>query len=255
MSDQARYLYGISRYLTTADVEGLRGLGGAPVRVIDNAGLAAVVSDVGLDEFGEDALSRHLNDLDWLSGVARTHHTVVSEVALRAPTAPLRLATVCLDDSGVRARLDESASALHRSLDRISGRAEWSVKVFAGAAPAPGSPAGEASSAGSGREYLARRKAQAAHREEAVSRAADVASDVHDQLTRLSADATTLAAQDSRLSGEGAPMTLNAAYLVDDDSAGEFRAAVDALSRRYANDRLDLAGPWPAYSFVRMDQR
>ncbi len=45
-------------------------------------------------------------------------------------------------------------------------------------------------------------------------------------------------------------MVLNAAYLLDDDRADSFAAAVRALSDRYPGLRLELTGPWPPYSFA-----
>ena len=41
----------------------------------------------------------------------------VQTVAQSAPTAPLRLATICLDDAGVRRRLDE----WHDELELVRG--------------------------------------------------------------------------------------------------------------------------------------
>ena len=45
-------------------------------------------------------------------------------------------------------------------------------------------------------------------------------------------------------------MVLNAAYLVADEQAGEFAAAVNDLTGRHRSVRLGLTGPWPAYSFA-----
>src|SRR5258707_13136802 len=53
---------------------GLAGVAGAPVRLVDADGLTAVVSDVTLEDFGEGALRRNLEDMAWLEAVARAHH-------------------------------------------------------------------------------------------------------------------------------------------------------------------------------------
>ena len=60
-------------------------------------------------------------------------------------------------------------------------------------------------------------------------------------------------AQAPGLSGQTAPMVLNAAYLVAEERAGEFAAAVDDLTGRHRSVRLGLTGPWPGYSFVGLD--
>ncbi len=72
----------------------LKGVGGGPVRTLTAAGLTAVAEDVGLAEFGADALRRNLEDLDWLDARARAHHRVIDAVAQQGHWVPMRLATV-----------------------------------------------------------------------------------------------------------------------------------------------------------------
>ena len=48
-------------------------------------------------------------------------------------------------------------------------------------------------------------------------------------------------------------MVLNAAYLVADERAGQFVAAVSELAARHPAVQLALTGPWPAYSFAAPD--
>jgi hypothetical protein len=45
-------------------------------------------------------------------------------------------------------------------------------------------------------------------------------------------------------------MVLNAAYLVDDARADDFRAAVARLADLRPEIRLQLTGPWAPYSFA-----
>jgi hypothetical protein len=131
MAESGRYLYAIARGLDPAALEGVPALAGGTLEVLEHHGLSAVVSSVDLDEYGEDGLRRNLENLPWLEEVARGHDAVVQATAAEAPTAPLRLATICLDDDGVRERLDAWHDALEQVLDRVEGRREWSVKVFA----------------------------------------------------------------------------------------------------------------------------
>jgi hypothetical protein len=49
-------------------------------------------------------------------------------------------------------------------------------------------------------------------------------------------------------------MSLNGAYLVPIEGTDAFVATVEELRNRYADCRFDLAGPWPAYSFVTMEE-
>ena len=73
---------------------------------------------------------------------------------------------------------------------------------------------------------------------------------VHAELSRVSVSARLYPPQAPGLSGQAAPMVLNAAYLVAEERADEFAAAVNGLTGRHRSMRLGLTGPWPAYSFV-----
>lgn len=257
MSESASYLYAIAAPVGDDVLGGLRGIAGEPVRAVRHRDLVAVVGTVDGDAFGEETLARNLNDLGWLEAAARAHHAVVDGIARAVPAAPLRLATIVADDDGVRERLDRWHDGFRRALDEVAGRAEWSVKVYAPEVTAPGPDAGPAPSAGapgSGAAYLTRRRAAATARDDALARATVVAGQVHEELALHAVDARRLAVQDQRLTGRDTPMSLNGAYLVPVDAADAFVAAVRALRDRHADCRLDLGGPWPAYSFVTVEE-
>jgi hypothetical protein len=112
-------------------VGGLRGVAGEPVRVVSADGLAAAVGTVGLGEFGQDALRRNLEDLDWLAAKARAHDAVVSGIARFGPVIPVRMATLYLDDRRVEQLLADRHAAFDAALHRVSGREELGVKAYA----------------------------------------------------------------------------------------------------------------------------
>jgi hypothetical protein len=246
-----RYLYAVSRDLPPGALDGVRGIAGEPLDLVEHRHLVAVVSTVPLESFGEEALRRNLEDLAWLEDAVRRHDDVVHAVAAQAPTAPMRLATICFDDDAVRARLRKWAIDLDYVLDRVAGCAEWSVKVLQ---PSHAAPAPEVDAPASGAEYLRRRKAAAAQRSASADLAADVAEDIHATLAGRAKATRQLPAQDPRLSGLSGTMVLNGAYLVPDDEADSFTAELDELRGRYPDLVIDARGPWPPYSFAMLEQ-
>jgi hypothetical protein len=253
MGDAGTYIYAVGRELAAERMTSVRGLGGSELRLVEQDGLVAVVSTVDLDEFGEAGLRRNLEDLSWLEEVARGHDEVVRRAAEAAPTiAPLRLATICHTDEGVRRRLDEWHHDLVQALDRIEGHSEWSVKAYT-TPPAPMDDLGETELPGSGTAYLTRRRAQLARDEQAAVDSAVVADEVHSELAAGSVASRRLAPQDPRLSGHSGTMTLNGAYLVDSARSDSFHALVRDLAKRHPEIRLQLDGPWPPYSFATLD--
>lgn len=249
-----RYLYAVCRGLDPAALASLRGIDGEPVEFVDHLDLVALVSSVPMSTFGEDALRRNLEDLAWLESTVRSHDAVIHAAAMRAPTAPLRLATICFDDAAVRARLREWHVALTQALDRIEDCSEWSVKVLTRPAAAPPEPEG-AQAPLSGAEYLRRKRSDAALREDTHETAAATAQLVHDRLADRARASRLLSPQDPRLSGHQGTMVLNAAYLVADADADAFADLLAGIEADSPGVVIDGRGPWPPYSFAMLEQQ
>lgn len=130
MSDLLTYAYAVVRNAeglrkTTAP---LRGVADSPVSLVTDTGddqLGLVVSHVPGQDFQEDALKQHLEDLEWLEAVARAHHGVIEALAERTTVLPLRLATVYLDDNRAREVLEAGRTMFAERLARLSEHVEW----------------------------------------------------------------------------------------------------------------------------------
>ena len=250
------YCYAITRGLGSEDLDGRSGIDDAPLRLVHHEDLAAVVSEVDLAEFGEDGLRRNLEDLTWLESVATAHDRVTREVSERAPAAPLRLATVFLGEESLRARLAEWHARAEETLDRIEGREEWSVKAYADPAARPASEdesSGEDTGMGAGKAYLLKRRAATQRREAAAQQDAETAEQLHAELQGSAVAGRRLAPQDRRLTGHVGEMILNGTYLVDRGEVEAFKSAVDRLAGLHEHLRVELAGPWPPYSFASLE--
>jgi Gas vesicle synthesis protein GvpL/GvpF len=242
-----------------AGLSWLTGVGGAPVRVAACSGLSMLVSDVSLAEFGQAALRRNLENLDWLDEVARAHHQVIEAAARLFPLLPTRLATVYSSDTAVCTALAVRRALLLDALRRVGGRVEWGVKAYTAReseTPARESFAGrgrdEACSAraGAGLAYLRRRRAQLAAGRESIAAAVDGARALHTGLAGQAEQARLHPPQSPQLSGVRLPMLLNAAYLLAADRGTNFTAAVAAEATAHPELRIELTGPWPPYSFT-----
>ena len=248
----ATYVYAVSRALDGSLLGDLAGVGGRPVRLVDGAGLTAIVSTVDLADFGEEALHRNLEDLAWLEATARAHHSIVEATGAVAATAPLRLATVYHTDDRVRELLAEQGEAFAQALSRVEGRAEWGVKAYADPEAFAAGESSETSGSarpGSGTAYLERRRSQRRSREDAGRAATARAEDIHAALEEVAEASRRHPPQDQRLTGHAGWMLLNGAYLVADDRVDELRAAVAEFDEQQGIE-LELTGPWVPYSFA-----
>lgn len=251
---QGVWLYAVTRDADPAALGELTGVSAETPRLIEAAGLAAVVGDVPLSSFGEEALHRNFEDLDWLGAVARAHDSVIVALIDRGPAIPMRLATVYHDDDRVRHLLESRAAEFARALDQVTGRTEWGVKIFLAPAPDPSSDAGGPSPRGAGAAYLARRRAALDSREHQERCAAEQADRAHRLLAALAVDATTHPPQSRALAGEDARMILNGAYLVDHEHTLRFAEAAAACDQDNDAIRVRLTGPWPPYSFSVLEE-
>ncbi|MFE9022560.1 GvpL/GvpF family gas vesicle protein [Streptomyces sp. NPDC007808] len=249
-----RYVYAVCHPFRSPLQVQLSGVAGAPPKQLTHHGLVAVVSTVPESDFAEESLRRHLEDLDWLTATARAHQQVIDALTVVTTPLPLRLATVFRDDSGVRSMMEAREADFRRVLDRLEGRVEWGVKVYADVEPAEPAEAADSGAteekAMSGRDYLRRRRSQTRAREDVWQRAAAFASRLHETLSAFAEDSRLHAPQNSALSRASGQNVLNAAYLVPRADSEEFVELVDREKDDAPGIRVELTGPWAAYSFT-----
>jgi hypothetical protein len=253
-----RYVYAVCRPFDTPLQAQLTGVAGDPPRLLHHGGLAAVVSHVPEEDFAEEPLRAHLENLDWLTATARAHQGVIDALTVVTTPLPLRLGTVFRDDSGVRVMMEERQESFLRVLERLRGRVEWGVKVYAdppaesgpsAARDAGSGPDGPAKAA-SGRDYLRQRRTRMKAGEELWQRAEEFATRLHTSLGEFAEDARLHAPQNPALSGAAGRNVLNAAYLVPRTESEEFVELVDRTKDEGGGMRVELTGPWAAYSFA-----
>ncbi|MGP2442630.1 GvpL/GvpF family gas vesicle protein [Streptomyces sp. JW3] len=245
-----RYVYAVCRPFDAALQSQLTGVAGDPPRTLRHHGLVAVVSHVPEADFTEESLKAHLEDLDWLAATARAHQQVIDALTAVTTPLPLRLATVFRDDSGVRVMMEEREQGFLRTLERLAGRVEWGVKVYVesgGGQQAAAQPAGKPAS---GRDYLLQRRMRTRAGEDLWQRAEEFAGRLHETLSGRADDARLHTPQNPQLSGAAGRNVLNAAYLVRRDLSEEFVELVDRTKDDAPGIRVELTGPWAAYSFA-----
>jgi hypothetical protein len=226
-------------------------------RVLRAAGLAAVVSAVPLDEYGEEGLKRNLNDIQWLEEVVRAHESVLDAALPGGPVVPMRVCTIYRGEEHVETMLVERRASFEDALARLAGRAEWGVTLMADRdrvadmtrvrhEHVAGAPTG------AGGAYLGRKQGDMQLRDEVDELLDAAAAESHARLEEWAVAYELLAPQRRELSGYEGEMVLNGAYLVDADRLDGFKRVVEELQQQYLDKglALDLTGPWPAFHFV-----
>jgi hypothetical protein len=253
------YLYCIAPAGEGPALEGLAGVDSSfEVGWLTQDVLSAAVSRVRAQEFAAEALKRNLEDLAWLERTARAHDAVLARVLVGNAVVPLRLCTIFADQDGVRDVLRREREPLLAALERVRGRAEWSVKVLAdpraleAAYRERNSALAGADAQPAGRAYFARKQLERAAQDDARAMIERAAEETHALLRDQAAAATTLPPQNRQLSGRSGEMVLNGAYLVERSSAAKFAALTKELDARHREIglALELSGPFAPYNFV-----
>ncbi|GGN80902.1 gas vesicle protein [Streptomyces albiflavescens] len=257
MSDLMTYAYAVVR-----NAEGLweatatlRGIADAPVRLVTGSRDERVmleVSHVPAQDFREDALKQHLEDLEWLEAVARAHHGVIEASAARTTVLPLRLATVYLDDSRARDVLEAGRAMFAERLARLAEHVEWGVKIYVEPSAAPAAPAAPSTGLPPGRAYLRDRRQQQSARDSVYQAAQQAAEQVEAAGRKYAAERVRHRVQQGALAdavGAGENV-VNDAYLVSLTCCEQFLAEVTHGADGLQGVRVEATGPWAPYSFA-----
>jgi hypothetical protein len=222
----------------------------APHLVPISDDLCIVAATVPADVYDAGALERRLADVDWVSRAGAAHHAVIEALAEKHDVVPLRFMTLFSSEAKAVAAFKRARARLRRALDRVTGRAEWVLRV---GRPEPArTAAGDAprEAATSGAAFL---RAKAEARRARIETAQRLANDATRLLDALRAIADETATREVE---PGGSLLIDAALLVR-------RRRVDRLHKtlkEYAGGlssagcSVSLTGPWPPYSFASVDQ-
>ena len=253
------YVYAILAEPWTGE---LTGINGQPVRWITAGRLAAAVSDVPTEEFGEEPLNENVRDMTWLEPRAVEHQSVNYRLHEAAEAMiPLAFGTVFRDDERVRQLLRDRAAALGERLDVVRGCGEWVVALELLGEPAPEliaqtSPAiqnlrAEIESSSPGRAHLLRRRMAELERDEARRLRGQAAEETLAGLRGVAADVYREPLPVDTI----AQPLLRVSVLVRRQDEARFVDEVERLRARWPEPtyRWLVTGPWAPYRFGGID--
>jgi hypothetical protein len=193
------------------------------------------------------------------------HETVVEYVAKRVSLVPLRFGTIYLERAGIERMLTEQSRELAQLVERLRGREEWGVNVYADRAALMASITSvsprlremvqQAEAASPGQAYLMQKKIETMRVDEVRAALNVMIDSIEKKLSEQADDAKRLrilkveATEHGELKGKFA-------FLVKRSEFEEFRGAAERLAEEHsaAGVRLELTGPWPAYNFTAFDR-
>ena len=261
--DQGYYVYGVTQ--NNLPLKGLLEKGidpDFPLYALPYKSIQAIVSQVTLQEFGEEALKENLNDPIWLESKVRTHQIVLEAALAVGALIPMKFCTIYLSEARIAEILAQYEAEFIENLERLEGKQEYGVKVYSDLETLRrqveqtnervNAIQAEIVDQSNGKAYFARKKLETAIGEE-VERLSDAyAQSSHDLLAACAAEARVTPLQSKEVSGRNQEMMLNGAYLVDDEKKAAFLRELENLNNQYCPSGFiyELTGPWPPYNFV-----
>jgi hypothetical protein len=242
MADERRLLHAISRAAMPLVEQ--------PAETVVHQGLQIVCSPIDVDTDGADEA--------WLAAAAQRHHIIIQRLFDTGPVLPIRFGT-SIEAADVGPLLAANRERFASELDRLDGFSEWGVKIAT--APAALLRSAEQCSAtvraldaelaasSHGRAYLLRRRREAAMVEAVEERSAELIDHVRYGLAPASVESADLPLP--AIAPAHQEVIANIAFLVANPHQAEFEAAVDRIAEKDEVE-LQLSGPWPPYSFVRL---
>ena len=260
MDESRFYLYcfarsGAADRLEAAGVDGRNG-----VEWMEHDGVAAVISEVAADEFGDEDSQNRAQEPQWVIPRACRHEAVVEEVMARSPVLPARFGAVFSSRERVAKLLSESHAEIARFLDYCSDKQEWAIKGSVALEKAsawliasdpglaeqrqrlPGSP---------GARYLQEKRLASLAKQQLNPLCTHLAEGIVEELRADVVAVRPLSSRFEQDSPNRVQSVLRCAFLVLHSRLADFRARAARCSDGHAEQGLvlEVSGPWPPYSF------
>ena len=251
--------------------------GGSDLRAIEVGDqLWAIVETVREADYGEGALVRGLQDLDWVGERAVAHERVIERFLSAPALLPMQLFTMFTSDERVVEHVRADRRRIARILKRIDRQVEWGLRLTwdekaarqnverkhlprrsralsAEAAKAGADP--KRPRAREGAAYLARKRDILDVNRAQFAEARVEAGRLYKAMSREATEA--LRRTSLERAAPGSRLLLDAAFLVPAAKAAAFRASLRKHTRALHGSgvAVSLTGPWPPYNFIEPPSR
>jgi hypothetical protein len=249
------YVYAVSREAATPDAEGVDGTRRFGLATVED--VHAIFTPVSAAEFSQEVIDRRAGDLEWLGSIGYRHQDVMADLLRKTAIVPLRAFTLFSSEEALRAYLTEHRELLSKTLARLEGKQEWTLRIELDAAIWSEALAGRVASlrelqdgiasASPGKAFLLRKKFDD-EKKRASHTAEDELVNEIEQAVLAKLGCETVA--ESRQRRDGAFPQINVLLPRDEESV--LQELREELSSRYGREGVTLAlsGPWPPYTFA-----
>jgi len=230
--------------------------GGSDLRAIEVGDqLWAIVETVREADYGEGALARGLQNLDWVGERAVAHERVIERFLSASAVLPMQLFTMFTSDERVAEHVRADRRRIARILKRIDRKVEWGLRLTWDEKAAREKIDRKRPREREGAAYLARKRDILDLNRAQLAEARVEAGRLYKAISREATEA--LRRTSLERAAPGSRLLLDAAFLVPAAQAAAFRASLRKHSRPLHGYGVAvlLTGPWPPYNFIEPPSR
>ncbi|CAM3841253.1 GvpL/GvpF family gas vesicle protein [Alkalicoccus chagannorensis] len=261
------YVYGFMPTDVGIDYPEAAGIDGDDVKYAAEERITVVYTEVSPDVYGEAALQKQVEDVQWLKEKAFHHHDIVQHLYKQGQVIPLTFGTVYENYQNVEETARFYQDAMHELFEELEGTEEWSIKLFVDKdqyntymkndSDLLQDRIKEIEAMPKGKQFFEKRKLKEWLENASEEELKKKAHELHEQLQQLTKKASSKKNWSRQASGRKEEMFWNGVYLL----AGEEQLKeVEALVRSFQDDYehqgiiVEATGPWPAYHFAVLPQ-
>ena len=239
------------------EIEGLDGSG--TLYAVKSGGLSAIVSDVSLEEYGEEKMAENGENIEWLKEKAAIFMDIIMKVMGLTNVIPMKFLTIFLSEDRVREIIDENLESFRETFKKIAEHDEFGVKIYCDEKKYKDATLAEEvrnfenTLAGKpkGAAFFLKKKFETELDEKIRNKIFSISNGFAAELSALTSEMKINKNLAGEITGIEIPMILNCAFLVNSDQKELFAGKIEKFGYDFGGSgfHIDLSGPWPPYSF------
>jgi len=234
--------------------------GDHPLFVEPIGNVAAVFSEIDLEDFSGPAAREKMENLAWVAPRALRHEEVILCVMEKGPVLPVRFGTVFSSPAAAAEPLRQRQDVLEKYFRDIAGKKEWTLKGYADRPRAKArltvarlaAEKEQLAGLSPGKRYFLEQKIKGAVDKEVAVWLKEMERDILRAAREASAGFSECRLQSQGVTGRDEEMFFNGALLVADGSATVLQGITNEWNTRHEDQglQIELSGPWPPYHFA-----
>ncbi|WP_088228081.1 GvpL/GvpF family gas vesicle protein [Desulfosporosinus sp. FKB] len=252
--DELLYAIGITK--TLEKPISLFGMEDRPCHLIESGNLSMIVCPVSREEYSEESIHNHMEDMVWVESQARRHEEIILKTMEDRTVIPLPFCTIYRNVDNVKQQLTVNAEKIENDLNHLENHYEMQVKVLVNSQQLLVKLHNDLPYSGdqNGGGYFQKLQWEKKLKAEMEQMMNDYGESFYQDLNSISTESILLeksevAVQDNYL------LVFAAHYLISKEHCQEWDTKLNAFDE--LTDSLgfmvEVSGPWPAYHFSRLN--